>query len=213
MKLLATLVVLPAVAGAAEPAAAARAHYQQAEQHSREGRWREAIGELTAAWRAKPHAELLFDLGKCHEALGEPAEALRYYRGYLRSVPGALDHEVVQQSIHELEATLRQRGEVVPEGAALRPVEVRRASDGLYASAFTATGLAGVFGLTGIIFGLSAQSGRTALVAQVYPQADVQRIHDSLQARMLASNVAYGVAAAAAVAAVVLFLLDWRARE
>lgn len=212
MPLLAAALALTIHAAEADAAAAARAHFQEAERLAKEGRWREAIASFEAAYRAQPHPALFFNIGKCHEQLGEQqhAEALKNYREYLRQVPDAHDREVVVEAVRRLEHELEAAGRPVPPEPPALLAPAAPARPGLRAPAFASAGV-GLVGLaTGVALGFSAQVARAEMVSQVWPQETVQTLHDVALARATGANVAYAIAAAACAVALVLFLIDLR---
>jgi hypothetical protein len=110
----AALVVL-ALLGAAPPARAddvaeAKARFRRGAELYRAGRWREAIVELEAAYRLKPHGAIHFNVAQCRERLGEWPGALRGYHDYLREVPDANDRAAVRASIRRIEERLAAAG-------------------------------------------------------------------------------------------------------
>lgn len=91
-------------------AAEAKTHYKKAEKLYKQAQYTEAIAEFEAAYRIRPHGVLFFNIGKCHEQLGDIPRALRNYRLYLHDVRGAKDHDLVAAAIANLERRLRERG-------------------------------------------------------------------------------------------------------
>ena len=201
---------------AAEPVeatAAARAHFQQAEALSREGRWRDAIGAFEAAYRARPHPALFFNIAKCHEQLGEHADALKHYREYLRQLPEAHDREVVAEAVRQLEQQLVHEGRPLPVDAPALVITAQPRGFAMRVPAWLSAGVGLVALGVGVALGLSAQTARAEMVSRVWPQETVQTLHDVALVRATGANVAYGVAAAACVAALVLFLLELRSPQ
>ncbi|MHB8878490.1 MAG: tetratricopeptide repeat protein [Myxococcaceae bacterium] len=185
----------------------ARKHFRAAEASFREGRLREAVAEFEAAYRARPHPSLFFNIAKCHEQLGEVGAALRNYREYLRQLPEAKDRELVTRSIEDLSrrpgadearAVLR----LVPIASAVGPAGQRRVWT------YLAAGTAGAATIAGVGFGLGASSTRDELLREVHPKAQAQALHNTAAGRATAANAAYGLAGAAAVTALVLLLLE-----
>ena len=112
MKLLLTFISIIAVAwgavahGAADPATAeARKHFQEGSRLYKLARYREAVAEFEAAYRARPHGVVLFNIAQCQEKLGDIPAALKSYEAYLREVPNAQDRATVEAVI----ANLRER--------------------------------------------------------------------------------------------------------
>lgn len=123
------LTLLLAAAGStarADDVAEARAHFRKGAALYKAQRWREAIVEFEAAYRAKPHGALHFNVAQCREKLQEWPGALRSYTDYLREVPDAQDRAAVRAAIGRIEARLATAGVQVllvytdPPGAEVR---------------------------------------------------------------------------------------------
>ncbi len=108
------LALLPLAGAAAPPAtdqtAAAKAHFKKGTELYKQARYREAIEEFEAAYKAKPHGVLHYNVAQCYEKLGDIPAALRSYHEYLREVPNADDKEVILRAMSNLEARLAATG-------------------------------------------------------------------------------------------------------
>jgi hypothetical protein len=80
----------------------ARAHFDQAMEHYRERRYREAIHEFRLSLAEVPNADLWFNIGRAHEQLGEYELAIENYRLYLRDRVEAPDAREVEQRVEQL---------------------------------------------------------------------------------------------------------------
>lgn len=116
-------------AHAAEPSgdrAAARRHFERGTRLYQQARYEEAAAAFEEAYRARPNGVIHYNLGQCHEKLGDLEKALASYRAYLREVPKAEDRDTVEQLVANLEtrADARRRPQVSissePSGARLR---------------------------------------------------------------------------------------------
>ncbi len=68
-----------------------------------------AIARFESAIRNKPGFAMPHKLmGEAYEGKGEPEEALRFYRLYLKILPAAQDAEKVQKRIARLEAAVKR---------------------------------------------------------------------------------------------------------
>lgn len=83
----------------------------RAKQHSRQGtslynlgRFPEALREYEASYLAAADPALLFNIGQCHRKLGHRAEAIDFFRTYLRNAPNAPNRAEVEKRIAELQA-------------------------------------------------------------------------------------------------------------
>ncbi len=109
---IALLLPAAAAAGQAEPSqtAVAKARFKKGTELYKQARYREAIAEFEAAYKARPHGVLHYNIAQCHEKLGDIPAALRSYHEYLREVPKADDREVVLKAMSNLEARLAATG-------------------------------------------------------------------------------------------------------
>jgi tetratricopeptide (TPR) repeat protein len=82
-----TLVVADARAQTAADRTKAAEHFQQAEAYFQVAAYDAAIREYEAAYALVPKPGFLFNVGLCHEALGDRAKALDHYRRYLAAAP------------------------------------------------------------------------------------------------------------------------------
>ncbi len=114
LPLLALLLVALAAAAPAvraeDDVADARAHFRKGAALYQAKRWRAAIAEFEAAYRAKPHGAIHFNVAQCREKLQEWPGALRAYTDYLREVPEAKDRAAVRAAIGRIEARLATAG-------------------------------------------------------------------------------------------------------
>ncbi len=110
---IAPLAIQTAYAG---PKDDARLHYKQGATLFSAGKYRDAIAEFAKANALAPSSVLEFNIGLCHDRLGEKQEALRRYRNYLHQQPNASNAAVVRDKIQRLE------GEIAADkAAATRP--------------------------------------------------------------------------------------------
>jgi hypothetical protein len=97
-------------AAAADATAKAKAYFKRGTEYYKQGKYREASAQFEAAYRAKPHPAIFFNLAQCHEKLGDVAAALRNYHDYLRGVPDAEDRPAVEVAISRMEGDLAKKG-------------------------------------------------------------------------------------------------------
>lgn len=76
----------------------------------KEARYAEAIAKFEEAYALKPSPVLFYNIGRCHEQLGDVPRALRTYRDYLRMAPEAKDKDTVSDAIANLERRLKEKG-------------------------------------------------------------------------------------------------------
>lgn len=83
-----------------------RLHHKNAVVHFNLDEWKEAAAEFKEAYRLHPDPLFLYNIGQCYRKLGDHAEALSYYRKYLRAAPRASNRAEVERRMEELEAAL-----------------------------------------------------------------------------------------------------------
>jgi len=71
----------------ADDKATARAHYETATRLYDVGEYEKALAEYKAAYVAKDDPAFLFNIGQCYRKLGQEAEALTFFRRYLKKAP------------------------------------------------------------------------------------------------------------------------------
>lgn len=94
--------------------AKARNHYERGRQAFDAGQYQRAIREFATADRIAPSAILEYNIGLCHEQLGEKAEAIRRFRLYLDRMPNAKNRPEVESRIRQLEADIAAKGSAEP---------------------------------------------------------------------------------------------------
>ncbi len=107
----------------AQPAADATLDSLAKEAYAR-GDYPKAVAAFEAAYARAPLAKYLYNLGRCHEKLGDFAPAAGYLEGYLRAVPDAEDRAEVEGLIEVIRHRLvRTHGRIkvtsAPSGALL----------------------------------------------------------------------------------------------
>lgn len=86
-----------------EEVEAAKKHTNQGKNLFQLGRYQEALKEYEAAYLTVPHPVLLFNIGQCHNKLGNKEAAVRSYKAYLRDSPTASNRNAVEREIEALE--------------------------------------------------------------------------------------------------------------
>jgi tetratricopeptide (TPR) repeat protein len=99
----------------------ARDAFNQGQELYRSGDYAGALSAFETAESAWPSPAALYNIGRCHERLGHPAEAVKAYERYLAEAPEAPDHEAVSTRVAELRRQLPPDGRltvsVEPGGA------------------------------------------------------------------------------------------------
>jgi tetratricopeptide (TPR) repeat protein len=95
----------------------AREHYLQGDAYYKLDKYAEALHEYEQAYIAKPDPSFLYNIAQCHRLTGNRADALKFYRRYLRDAPGAPNRAIAEKHIRELEAALAHASERADEPA------------------------------------------------------------------------------------------------
>ncbi len=96
-----------ALAGAQTAEQKARAEFQKGQTASDLAEFKEALGHFTEAYRLKPLAGFLFNIGQCQRQLGAYKEAAFFFRRYLDSNPA--NAGVVKDLLAEVEGALKEQ--------------------------------------------------------------------------------------------------------
>jgi tetratricopeptide (TPR) repeat protein len=120
-------VLLAALLSAGHAARAADARTETAREHSGQGdayykleKYGNAIGEYEQAYLAKADPSFLYNIAQCHRLMGHSAEAIKFYRRFLKDAPNAPNRAVAEKHIKDLEETSAH-----PEAAAETPTASR----------------------------------------------------------------------------------------
>ncbi|MDX2014226.1 MAG: PEGA domain-containing protein [Myxococcaceae bacterium] len=95
---------------AEDPTAKAKEAFLTGQRFYKEARYADAIAKFEEAYALKPSPVLFYNIGRCHEQLGDVPKALRAYRDYLRMAPDAKDKDTVSDAIANLERRLKEKG-------------------------------------------------------------------------------------------------------
>jgi tetratricopeptide (TPR) repeat protein len=104
------LVSLGAAPAASDDATRAKDIFKAAQKLYKEARYADAIAKFEEVYVLKPSPVIMYNIGKCHEQLGDVPKAMRSYRDYLRLAPDAKDKDSVTDAIANLERRLKEKG-------------------------------------------------------------------------------------------------------
>jgi tetratricopeptide (TPR) repeat protein len=105
----------------AEDKTASREHWERGTKFYDLGKFDDAIREFEAAYEAKSDPAFLYNLAQSHRLAGHNAEALRFYRTYLRYVPKAANRADIEDRIKELEKSVADHPATEPPATAPPP--------------------------------------------------------------------------------------------
>lgn len=104
MVLVALLLMSGQPSRAADPRLdAARAHSQEGDSYYKLEKYANAITEYEQAYLAKPDPSFLYNIAQCHRLMGQGAEAIKFYRRFLKDAPTAPNRAVAEKHIRDLE--------------------------------------------------------------------------------------------------------------
>ncbi len=99
----------------------ARAQFKIGAKYYEVGEYRKALDAFGEAHRLSQKPGLLFNIGRCHELLGEPGEAVKFYRRYLKEKPAAPNAGVLKVKVENLQRALDAKKP--PESVKPEPVK------------------------------------------------------------------------------------------
>lgn len=106
-----------------DPAAAeARRHYEEGTKAFNLGEFPRAIAEFKAAYNAKDDPSLLYNIGQAFRLEGDAAQAIFFYRSYLRNMPNSPNRREVEGRIRTLEKQLEEQKKADQKMEATAPV-------------------------------------------------------------------------------------------
>jgi len=92
-------------------AAEARAHYEEGTKAYNLGEYPRAVTEFKAAYNAKPDPLLLYNIAQSFRLGGDAAQALFFYRSFLRNMPTAPNRKEVEGRVRTLEKQVEKQAE------------------------------------------------------------------------------------------------------
>ena len=103
----------------------ARAHSQEGDSYYKLEKYANAITEYEQAYLAKPDPSFLYNIAQCHRLMGQGAEAIKFYRRFLKDAPTAPNRAVAEKHIRDLEeASPGTQQPVAPPATSSRPLPV-----------------------------------------------------------------------------------------
>lgn len=94
----------PQRAGAENAAEVARRHYQRGNAFYNLEKFAEALSEYERAFVARADPSFLFNIAQCHRQMGHSADAIRFYKRYLKKEQNPENRAIAQHHIRTLEA-------------------------------------------------------------------------------------------------------------
>jgi tetratricopeptide (TPR) repeat protein len=193
--------------------ARARALYDQGMRHFNLSEYDTAIDAFKQGYKLSGNPGFLYNIAQAYRLKGDCAQAVTFYRNYLRADPQAENRAAVEERIASLAGCAPEPAPVRP--APITPAPPSRTATGLRVAGIVAVGVGLALAGTAIYFGLDArdasdQIGGLYRAGGTWDQTaqDTERRGRRSQTLMLALGISGG---AAVVAGGVLFGLGWRA--
>lgn len=202
--------VAPTVSQAQDQRAIARQHYASGQQLFDAGQYAAAEEQFRAAYAAVPNPVVLRAIASAEERQGDLAGALVTLEQYLRDNPAATDRAEVEQKIAEFRAATAQQGSTgdpnqFGTGGDGQPVQGEEGGGppepGI--GVWITVGIAAAALILGTVMGFLALSEQSNFDAQ-----PSHEIADRGVAFALTADISFGVAGAAAITAIILYIID-----
>jgi tetratricopeptide (TPR) repeat protein len=205
-------------AGMKRPPAEALDHYNRGRAHYQAGRYREAVGELERALELDPSSpNLVYNLARVYELLGDIGRALPRYEQYREMLPASEIEERARvdntiQRLHGARAELQQQ----PERDLRAPTELtarteRGVADAAFwtLASFSLAALA-AGAVTGALALRDEKASQTFVLGADGDLGDRNRLADRADKLALISDVSVGVGAVGGLTSILLYALRTR---
>lgn len=211
-----------------EPPAEAVVHYQEALEHYRAGRYREAIARLERARALDPESPTLrYNLARVYELVGELDAAIEHYAAYVAQLPPGEERERTVATLRRLEGARDARA-AQPEPPPWVPPPLppaERAEDPRYVTTrgvadvwfWVALGGGAAFIATGAGVGAVALDRHSAAESFVLGAdgvvADREELEDSATSLALVADVLFALGGVSLLSAGLLYALRTETQE
>ena len=192
----------------------AKRHYQNGAAYYEQANYKAAMEEFNKAYKLEKAPELLYNLGRCHEGLGQLKQAISRYEEFLGKKPDAPNRATLELRVKNLQERLeaaRVKPKSKPKPAA--PVKSTGGSAMKYAG-WAAVGVGAAALVTGAVLGAMA-SKKTGEYEDAWDSkmkySEAKGILEAAEGYELGMFISLGVGGAVAVAGAVLLILDSRA--
>ncbi len=196
-------------------------HYNRGRAHYQAGRYREALRELERALTMDPRSpNLVYNVARVHELLGELEEAIQFYRRYRDMLPMAErdERERIQAIVLRLLGALKHATPNQPaveerlREPSARPVRMER---GVADGAFWTTAVMGASALaaSAVTGGLALKTERDVegfVVGADGPNDEREKLAKKADRLALSSDVTFIIGTTFAVTSILLYMLRER---
>ncbi|MCX7943191.1 MAG: tetratricopeptide repeat protein [Deltaproteobacteria bacterium] len=91
----------------------AKIHFEAAKKLYKSEKYAEALELFMKAYSRYPRPEILYNIGKCYDKLGDYANAIKFYEQYILLNPQAEDRHEVEELINNLKEAIRTPERVI----------------------------------------------------------------------------------------------------
>jgi len=203
--------------------AAAKRHFKSGQAFMQMERWGPAVEEFKQAYEITKDGLVMGQVAQAYEKAGDYEGALQAYKVYHDALPEGerASAAALIKKCEKMIAEGKSTKLVLPSEAQPKPAVGEETGDGtspkedvdegrssrLYT--WIAAGAAGALALSALVVGLNAQSKYDELSDTCKPACADSEV-DSVKTRAIVTDVLWGTAAAAAVAAAVLYFVEGR---
>jgi tetratricopeptide (TPR) repeat protein len=211
------IVLLAGPARAAEPITddeAGKRHYMSAQAYFDQAAYADALREFQESYRLSKYPAILYQIGQCQERLGQISDAVATFEKYLEADPQSKRRATVETAIQNLKERLK-KGEpaqpVTPPPVVVTPPPspepARKPSKRRWIAPAVVLGVAGAFAIVGGGLLSDVKSEYDKLRMENPSSPDYLTRIDSAESRANAGYAMLGIAGAAAVVDVVLWVV------
>lgn len=186
----------------------ARPHFEAAQGYYTDGEYASALREFRRAYELTEHHEILYNIARCYERLGELASAVEALDQYLANEAEVAERSEAEALRERLRRTIEQRAELT-EPEPPRPPPPPARSEPLPIPAIAVFSIAGAALIAGAILGgvALAEHDRLAAECGVLPEGCTDAQIAGLNGLTIGADVSFGVSLAAAGVAIVLLIV------
>jgi tetratricopeptide (TPR) repeat protein len=184
----------------------------------KDGRYREALARFKAALALQPVANLLYNIARTHEKLGERAEAVTYYERFDRAPDAdgqARENARERVRVLRQELAAQQAADPLTGGGTTNGTDTGTITGGgeiaddhsMATAGWVLVGVGAAAAITGGVLGGLASGAQSDFDASTTLN-EKRTLRDDAKSLALGSDVTIGIGAGALVAGVILVVLD-----
>jgi tetratricopeptide (TPR) repeat protein len=232
-----TVTIICLVLGAWSPALAedsleldmAKTHYDLGTKYYQQGNYEQALDEFRKAHKLQPRPKMLFNIGRCQEALGKGEQAIASFKEYLEKVPESPNRKMVELRIKniqrrlpgekpaELAEPLKPEASPVPAEPEVSPEPDGEGSGVITIAGWSAVGVGVASLVTAGVMGALAL-GKINAYEEAHntthmPYSEARELLDQADSYEVAGYALLGVGVAAAAAGAALLVWDMKRGE